>query len=1165
MSLLRRAFPGGRALFLGAWLASAGLAHGQMTADYHSLYNRVEEYTNLNVETTRGLALNGIDLYALNTHAGLLSRFSFATFPPVRTDWPTALSPIAVSVWNGRVLVLGGATYALFVHDGVSGDVLGVIDLFEDAPEPGDLLVEPGTDYAWVTSMGQGKVVRIDLAAGQVDASWDVPSLRPRFLSYVPAAAGTSDPDYVYVAPMLSGNNSTLAINSEFAGMDARIVDLDTAAAGQGLPDEDLFRISTAPGGAIEPVARRVGTILTGHGRNPSDGQYWMLSVDLNNKDKDGLGIDTEPELNGTFAENELVLFPTPAAGAPLFDAGSSPLAARVALDDSPSGSFLDVASNPWDLLFLPAGAVPAAAVTSPTGDVVRFVAADGTRVTETVLPPGSIPRGMETISLPSGLQYLFVHCWGTNRVEIIQIAPGLPPATPTTAIDLELDPTPPSVRAGREIFYDAHRSFEARTTCGSCHVGAEYDGLAWPLSDEPRDHKDIMVTQNLKSIEDTFPYHWRGERDLPAFNEAFVGLLGGAAELDETPGGELDQFQDFVFSLQKHANPFEKIERHVFGDDATRGLDTFLTQNTVGVFTCVQCHGGPAGTLGEFVQNEGEIATKMHFEVAHLRDLSWKDEPEVTVNFVDPYTSLLTGDVLRSRSGFGVLHNGRFGNLFRLLEEFRKATVPPADPLDVVTDMTPTDRDDLVAFLQQFDTGTAPSTHAVARLVPGDLTQAGRAGLLVAQADKGWCGVVAFGSFLVGPSMQPVTLFYNTDTKLFEADLPSSFTTTLADIEFEVSNNGAEVVFVGTPAGNARALSVDRDRDGLLGALELTLHATDPNVADSDGDTWPDGYELDNGSDPNLAGSTPSDGQAPEASVTLLRTNVNQAVLRVTADEPCRYEVTWQAEADLAGEYIKTFATHDYVGEEIIALHGLMPASNFGGGIIEDQKHEVQVVAFDRSGNPSLTVELDVFPLPIQDGLPQQGPSTPGNPNPKRSVGVVKELCFTEAEDASGDLVATVRAKVVWQGGIVTDATAFPEVPLINWRIVAQVLVYDDVAGRWVVAGNTVSSHGDEFEVNGVPWDAIPGDYIVSPLTDSDGLTEILFTQPLASANQKVLFNIIAVARDEADVENPVPQTPELTNLAGWVFQATAPGLRSLEFSGAPGFEVPMCDGGTQ
>jgi hypothetical protein len=142
----------------------------------------------------------------------------------------------------------------------------------------------------------------------------------------------------------------------------------------------------------------------------------------------------------------------------------------------------------------------------------------------------GSIPFDL---ALDATGTLLYTYCWGTNTVQVNSL---LQPGVSWT-LELGVDPTPERIRDGRTLWYDGERSLNARFSCNTCHPGGRSDLLGWSITDDPNDPKDVMVTQSLLSIEDTFPFHWRGERSLLDFNGAFPGLLGAEEELSTGEG----------------------------------------------------------------------------------------------------------------------------------------------------------------------------------------------------------------------------------------------------------------------------------------------------------------------------------------------------------------------------------------------------------------------------------------------------------------------------------------------------------------------------------------------------------------------------------------------------------------------------------------------------
>ncbi len=157
-------------------------------------------------------------------------------------------------------------------------------------------------------------------------------------------------------------------------------------------------------------------------------------------------------------------------------------------------------------------------------------------------------------------------------------------------------DPTPQAIKTGRKHLYDTHRnSGSGVVACGSCHIDARFDRLAWDLGDpagevkllnppgNPNQHnlgagipglldggtspaftdfhpmKGPMTTQTLQDIIGMEPLHWRGDRDgLEEFNGAFVGLQSD----DPVQGGggltapEMQQFENFLASIHMPPNP---------------------------------------------------------------------------------------------------------------------------------------------------------------------------------------------------------------------------------------------------------------------------------------------------------------------------------------------------------------------------------------------------------------------------------------------------------------------------------------------------------------------------------------------------------------------------------------------------------------------------------
>src|SRR5687767_15977480 len=67
------------------------------------------------------------------------------------------------------------------------------------------------------------------------------------------------------------------------------------------------------------------------------------------------------------------------------------------------------------------------------------------------------------------------------------------------------------------------------------------------------------MVTQDLRGLNGTAPFHWRGEqKDIEDFNGAFEELLKG----EKLAEPELALFKDYVMSLEFPPNPRQQMNR---------------------------------------------------------------------------------------------------------------------------------------------------------------------------------------------------------------------------------------------------------------------------------------------------------------------------------------------------------------------------------------------------------------------------------------------------------------------------------------------------------------------------------------------------------------------------------------------------------------------------
>ena len=326
---------------------------------------------------------------------------------------------------------------------------------------------------------------------------------------------------------------------------------------------------------------------------------------------------------------------------------------------------------------------------------------------------------------------------------------------------------------------------------------------------------KGPMTTQSLRGLPNTFLLHWRGDRaDLNAFNGAFVSLMGRSAQLPDT---EMAAFDDFVMPLVYPPNPYRFLDRTVPGapsgqPSAARGQTFFFNQPTDALLTCNGCHAaasfGP-GTNGQVIDHNA-LQESQDIKVPQLRNLYKK-------------TGFTDQPLATNKRGFGFIHDGSMDNLFDFLH-FPGFNFPNGDA----------DRHDVEAFLLDFDTGMAPAVGYQLSFDGANNADAATLALLdtlrgQAEATPGHCDLIAKGR--VGG--QPRGWAYQ-GAGQWKSDKSAEGLLGTAQL-IALAGRGSELTLTGVPRGSGVRAGLDRDRD-----------------------SYPDGDELDAGSDPGNPASTP-------------------------------------------------------------------------------------------------------------------------------------------------------------------------------------------------------------------------------------------------------------------------------------------------------------------
>ncbi|MGH7931013.1 MAG: hypothetical protein ACREQV_24845, partial [Candidatus Binatia bacterium] len=271
-------------------------------------------------------------------------------------------------------------------------------------------------------------------------------------------------------------------------------------------------------------------------------------------------------------------------------------------------------------------------------------------------------------------------------------------------------------------MLYDAAlTSGHGDLSCATCHVFGDLDGLAWDLGDPggygydypaalkhpepvaaPQQNlhplKGPMVTQSLRGLAGTAPFHWRGDRfgdpaapglDVPSFrdfNSAYVDLLGRSQQVSQPA---MEAFARFVLTIRYPPNPNQRLDRSL--DVAEKAGFEFFTgpfPSGAGVVNCENCHALPLGT--NRLINFEDVRVGRDMKAAHLRNV---------------YQKIGRFNVAGAQvSGYGLLHDGTFDTVanFLRLDTF------------IFPGKNEEERDKIRRALQSyivaFDTGMAPA-----------------------------------------------------------------------------------------------------------------------------------------------------------------------------------------------------------------------------------------------------------------------------------------------------------------------------------------------------------------------------------------------------------------------------------------------------------------------
>ncbi|MBS0659430.1 MAG: beta-propeller fold lactonase family protein [Verrucomicrobia bacterium] len=845
---------------------------------------------NFEVSQTRplGLSPDGSRLFVLNTPLGRLSVFDVsdaqAAVPTLLREIAVGLDPVSLQArTNDEVWVVNAASGSVSVVAVGRGAIL---DTLACPSDPGDVAFAGGK--AFVSCAGGNTVRVFDATTRAPLGVIPIQGLAPR------ALAVNADGTKVYAAMFLSGNRTTLLPPNLAPGQPnptnpalpappqvGLIVPADDARLQPRLnqPDNDVAEID--PGTAtVTRYFPRLGTIHFALAVRPGSAEVWTAHTEARNL------VRFEPTLRGHAVDHRLARVDLASGAAGFIDLNPG---LDYSLLPNPAARATALA-QPTALAFEPDGAHVWVA-SFGTDRVARVRAADGAIVQriETGPTSGGVARPAEKRG-PRGLVYhaangrLYVANRLSNTLTVVAPAGGA--VLGERAIGTA-DPTPAAVRAGRGFLYDALLSGNGTQSCAVCHIDGHRDDLAWdlgdpggemqqvssqpvgspfPLSMDMHPMKGPMTTQTLRGLAGLDPLHWRGDRaGFEQFNGAFASLLGGST----LSAAEMTAFRDFIRTVRMPANPNQNLDRiapRFFPPGAPDAGDTVAGQNTYvnevynAGLTCATCHTLPTGTNGTLIPAFA-LQESQSFKVPQLRDAFQK------VYFRRSATAV-------SLSGYGFTHDGVDPDLFTFLSR----------PVFNRFANDTTRKRNLTAFVQCFDTGTAPAV-GYARTLTAASRSAGEADwtTLEAQARAGNIDLVARGQF----GGETRGFVYRVAANDYASDRAGLGPFSRAQLRRSVDAGSLTLTLLGTAPGDGETLA----RQYLLPALTFAqwqaLHFTPAELAnpaisgagaDADGDGEDNQSEFASLSDPRVAASVAPLGRAINLS-TRLRAQTGDAV----------------------------------------------------------------------------------------------------------------------------------------------------------------------------------------------------------------------------------------------------------------------------------------------
>ena len=667
---------------------------------------------------------------------------------------------------------------------------------------------------------------------------------------------------------------------------------------GWDLVDNDVAIIDA--GNLSVSYAKRMMNLCMALAVNPATGRVSVVGTEATNE------VRFEPKVNGTFVRVNLARFDPATPGTIAINDLNPQL--RYDTERVPQAERNQSLGDPRAVAWMGDGSK--GFVAGMGSDNLVVIDAAGVRVQASPIEVGKGPCGL---AVSDARQRLYV--WNRFESTISVINTTTYAEVTRTAL---FDPTPQVIREGRPLLYDTRRtSGLGQVSCGSCHIDARMDRLAWDLGDPAGAIKTVtgslhnlgggvpglttnftsfhpmkgpMTTQTLQDIIGKEPHHWRGDRNgLEEFNGAFTGLLGDDTGL--TPA-EMQQFENFLATVRIPPNAYRNLDNTLpnklplpghyktgrFGNagdplpdgNAKRALDTLYRPLgrgiDRGVFACVTCHTLPTGmgtdtrlslATQQFSPIPAGPAGERHHALVSVDGSTQRAIKVAQLRNLDDKVGFEMTQPL-SLSGFGFAHDGSVDSLARFMSE---GAFNPNNDQEVA---------DLVALLLAFSgsefgspaPGEPPGTASVdapaavgkQATLTGSGTPVQDAARLSSLIQLATAGKIDLVAHATVSGTPRGWHFKGGTWHTDQQNLSESLAAILGR-----TTEAAPATFTAVLVGSGRRLGVERDRDGLLDfdeTRDLALNVPglqNPFRADAADATGNNGFLLPDGTPDGL------------------------------------------------------------------------------------------------------------------------------------------------------------------------------------------------------------------------------------------------------------------------------------------------------------------------